>query len=263
MEQEESEYSIIFYHLWILYNSPMKPYRYLLSVLALFFLLSLSASAQPAQPISIFVPGENSQLISPIDVHALIQPGEDGLVRLTLIDRHQNLLARQLINVGSQEEALEFSTRLPFEIPIESITAMLTITTQDDRHRPLSLRSVKISLIENGEALLEPGSGLQPWLSIAEPAPGAVINTPPLRVSGTVIPVNNNPVIFELLNERGKAIISKQLVVGTVGSPLNFEVDLNFLPVNNARDMRLVVRQSTGFPELDAILDSLAITITP
>lgn len=238
--------------------------RRLFLVLCLSFLLSLSASAQPAQPIMILTPGENSRVSAPIEVTALVYPGEDGLVRLTLVDRDQNTLARQLVRLeASSGTATEFSTHLAFEIPAETSTVILSIGTQDHAHRPLALRSINLTLAGSGEESIEPATSTDSWLKITQPEPGAVIDASPLMITGTVIPVNDNPIIFELITERGGAIVSKQLAVETPGKAMDFEISLIYPPVAEERDMRLIVRQSTGFVGVDVILDSLPITLAP
>jgi hypothetical protein len=242
----------------------MQHCRRLILTLGLIFFLSLSASAQPVQPITILTPGESSLVTAPIEVTALVYPGEDGVVRLTLVDRNQNLLARQLHRVETPSDgAIEFSTQLAFEIPTETSAAILTIATQDHAHRPLALRSINITLAGSGEDMIEPVSSTQSWLTITEPEPGAVISASPMLISGTVIPVNSNPIIFELLTERGGAIVSKQLAVETPGKAMAFEVPLIYPPVTETRDIRLIVRQSAGLAGVDAILDSLPVIIMP
>lgn len=232
--------------------------------LCLVFLLSLSASAQPVQPVTILTPGASSLVTTPIEVTALVFPGEDGLIRLTLVDRNQNLLARQLLRVETpNESAIEFSTLLAFEIPMETQTAILTVATQDHAHRPLSLRSVNITLAGSGEDVVPPVQSTQPWLTITAPEPGGVIRSAPMLITGTVTPVNSNPIVFELLTERGGAIVSKQLAVETPGEPMDFEVPLIFPPVTEPRHMRLIIRQSAGLLGVDAILDSLPVIIVP
>jgi hypothetical protein len=101
------------------------------------------------------------------------------------------------------------------------------------------------------------------WLEITQPEPGAVVDSSPMLIVGTVRPVNSYPVIFELVTERGGAIVSKQLAVEIPGKALDFEISLGYPPVTEVRDMRLIVRQSAGFAGGVVILDSLPITLTP
>lgn len=201
---------------------------------------------------------------APIELAAIVYPGEDGLIRVTLVDKNRDLLARQLLRVNVIEQgAVQFSTRLAFEIPNETTSAILTVETQDHFHRTIALRSVELILQSSGEGSIESHSIPDRWLTITQPEPGAIITESPLVVKGAVTPVNGRPIIFELVTERGGAVISKQLAVETPGEAVDFEVPLIFSPVTAALDMRLVIRQSADIIGVDAVLDSLPITLAP
>ena len=233
-------------------------------LLCSFFLITLSASAQPVQLITMLAPGENSVVISPIEVSARVVPGEDDLIRVTLVDEDHTLLARQLLSLdASGEQAIEFSIQLAFEIPVDTHQAILTVATQDREHRPLALRSVTLTLAGSGTAAIQPAVRVEPWLTLTQPEPGEVIRSSPMIIAGMLVPVNNTPVIFELVNERGGSLVSKQLAVETPGKAVDFEISLVYPPDDEAQNLRLVVRQSAGWPGVDVILDSLLITITP
>lgn len=240
------------------------------TALVLLFLLSLSSlwllkgEAQPLQSITILSPGENSAVTSPIHINAMVQPGEDGLVRLTLVDNNQNILARQLLRVnGKSDSAIEFKADLAFEIPTESSPAVLMIATQDHLHRPHSTRSVGLTLLSSGEDDIQPQSEQPPWLRITRPLPGALISDTTIVIEGTVTPKNSKPIIFELVRESGGVMISKQLGVDQPGVPKNFSVSLTYLPNTNVEDIRLVIRQTAQDLGVNVILDSLPIRLAP
>lgn len=237
---------------------------FLCLLFSLGFLALLNGRAQPVEPITILTPGESSLVTAPIEVSALVFPGEDGLIRVTLVDQQQNLLARQLLRVTAPTDAaVEFTTQLAFEIRRESMPAILTIATQDQAHRPLALRSAAVTLQGGGDERIEPQSIVDPWLVITQPQPGALITESPMLVTGTVTPLNSKPIIIELLTERGGAIVTKQLAVETPGEPMAFEVSLIYPPATNVRDMRLVIRQPADIIGVDAILDSRPFILAP
>lgn len=251
-----------------LYNASMCDLRrkifLLLFLLGLGLLAPPSGRAQPLPAIQILTLGEDSRVMAPIYLAAVVQPGEDGLVRVALVDRQNDLLSRQVLRLNSPDQAsVEFTTSLDFEFPGENIPAILTVSTQDHANRPVALRSVVLILLSSGEEMITSTSAADSWLTVSSPEPGAVIIEPPIRVVGTVTPINTNPVIIELITERGGAIISRQLAVKTAGEPMDFEVSLNFSPVTIVRDMRLVIRQPSDFVGVDAILDSLPVRIIP
>jgi len=252
----------------MLYNFNMlKRVRPALILLFLFYLglqASITGRAQPDQKINILTPGEGSVVTAPIDLRAMVHPGGDGLIRVTLIDRQGNLLARQLLRLNpSDAEIIPFTTSVAFEIPFDSTPALLTIATQDDAHRPLTLRSVQLTLQRTGEEIIEIQAPNDPWLSITNPKSGEIITQSPLVVSGTVIPVNSRPIVFELVSESGGVIISKQLPVSQPGVALDFEVPIIFTPSPAAHDMLLVIRQTAQDYHADIILDSLPLILSP
>jgi len=238
-------------------------------LILLFFLIlgwqsPIAGSAQPDQMINILTPGEGSVVTAPIDLRAMVHPGGDGLIRVTLIDRQGNILVRQLLRLKpSDTETIAFATHLAFEIPVDGTPALLTIATQDQTHRPLALRSVPLTLQRNGPEIIESQPQGDPWLSITRPEAGEIITQSPLVVSGTVTPVNSRPIVFELVRENGGVIISKQLPVNQPGVAFDFEVPIIFTSDAGIQNMRLVIRQTAQDFPADIILDSLPLTIFP
>lgn len=228
------------------------------------YLTSQRISAQSAGPIVLLSPGPQSLVTSPIQIRALVHPGESSLVRVTLVDRQQNLLARQVLRINAPDhDAVDLTTELAFEVPVERTAAFLTIMTQDHFNRPIAIRSVPIRLQSSGEMLIAPLPVADPWLEINQPKPGAVINDSPIIVTGRVRPINERPVIFELITERGRAIVTRQLAVETPGEWVAFEIPLPYLASSQIRDMRLTIRQSSGIAGVNLTLDSLPLTIVP
>jgi hypothetical protein len=228
------------------------------------WLVSNPGIAQPVEPIIIVSPGDGSVVTAPIELTAMVQPGADGLVRVSLFDKQGELLARQVMQLSeSNSDALEWTTQLAFEIPGESAPAILVVTTMDHAQRPIAVRTAGLSLQRAGYAKIEPTDFTGPWLQIDQPEHGTVIDTSPLVVRGQVRPINDYPVIFSLVTERGGAIVARQLAVETPGEPINFEIVLPFTPTSTIRNMRLTIRQGSKINGVYAILDSLPISIEP
>jgi hypothetical protein len=233
-------------------------------LVCLAWLISNPGIAQPVESITILSPGDGSVVTSPIEVTALVQPGAENLVRVSLVDKQGDLLSRQVMGVnGSHLDVLEWITMLAFEIPGENTPAILSVTTLDHAQRPIAVRTVELTLQGAGDVKIEPTDFSDPWLMIAEPDPGTVINTSPLAVIGQVTPINDNPVIFSLVNDRGGAIVARQLIVVEPGETIDFEISLPFSSTSTIRDMRLIIRQTSLISGVYAILDSLPITIEP
>ena len=233
-------------------------------LLGLAFLALPGGRAQTLEPITILAPGWHSEVIAPIEISAQVYPGEDGLIRVTLVDTNQNLLARQLLRLEAPSDGpVAFTTLLAYELPRESTSAILTVATQDEYHRPLALRSVMLNLQSIGDERIQTLPVTAPWLEVIQPLPGALIAESPLVVEGTVIPLSEKPIVIELFTEQGGAILTKQLAVETPGEPMKFDVSLAYAPPGRVRNMRLVIRQPAEIIGENAILDSLPITLTP
>jgi len=235
-------------------------------LLVLSFFTPKSGQALSSPSIAILTPGEGSQVTAPISISAEIQPGADNLIRITLIDEKEVLLARKLLRVTPGEDGvpIQLETDLAFEIPTESTTALLTVSTQDEYHRLQSLRSVMLTLESDGQTTVQAYISNEPWLVIDDPKPLDTRGGGQFSVSGTITPVNDNPVRLELIKYNGAVIGSTQLPVSEPGETFNFEVILPYSYITTTTDVRLVVRQpSNEFYGAYAILDSILIKLTP
>ena len=252
-----------------MYNFPMLINRRLWIGFFLLFALSLALpqtglAVAPAS-ISILEPGEGSSVTAPILISAEVEPGGDNLIRVTLIDIKDNLLARKLLKVNpiDNETPIHFETNLAYEIPTETTTALLTIATQDNYHRPQSLRSVTLTLETNGQAFIQPQTLTDPWLTITEPVPLDILGGGQFMVCGTITPVNTNSDIFELIKDNSAVIGSTQLLVPDPGKTSDFEVLLTYAFVTTITDVRLIIRQASDAYASNVILDSIPIALTP
>jgi len=223
-----------------------------------------SGLATPPALIGILSPGNGSMVLTPIELTAEIQPGGDGLVRVSLLDRQNNVLARQLIRTNKNiQTPSKFSTHLSFEIPGESAPALLTIALQDEYHRPLSLRSVSLTLQSSGTVNIKASDIDASWLQMYRPLPHESFSGGGFRVDGRVTPLTQKPVIFELITDTGGVIGSSQLAVDTPGEPFDFSIPLSYAFITTQRNVRMVIRQTTDPYGMNVILDSLPLTLAP
>jgi hypothetical protein len=236
----------------------------LLFLLALTLVLPRTSLAAPAPSITIFSPGEGSIVTSPIPISALLKPGSNGLIRLTLSDKTGQTLSRQLFRVpvdGDEEISLE--TQLLYEVPYPGVEGLLTLATQEDYRRPLAERSVLLTLNADGETELLPNPSIEQWLTITSPEPGATLSGGAFTIEGTVTPFAEQPVRFELISDSGGQIGSVQLWFDETGKPIPFALTISYGFITTERDVRLVIRQTLPETTVNLVLDSLPLILAP
>ncbi|MFN2303248.1 MAG: hypothetical protein ACK2TV_05885 [Anaerolineales bacterium] len=236
--------------------------------LILFFTLCMlnseNGSSQASPAIIILSPGQGSVVTSPIHFSAALVPGEDDLVRVTLIDQNGQLLVRQLSRWAPQADPqAPFTTELVYEIPNESAQGLITVETQDKHHRPMTLRGVLLTLQNSGQTQLQASSEQEPWINIISPQPYEFFSSGKFAIKGTAKPITTKPIIFELITETGGVIGSKQLAVDNPGESMSFEVPLSYSFITSTREVRLVMRQTVDPYGENIVLDSLPLFITP
>jgi len=236
----------------------------LLLILSLSLVLPRASSAAPAPSMTILSPGEGSTVNSPLTVSAILKPGADGLIRITLMDKSGRTLSRQLLRIDAPEgEEINLDSQLLFEIPNPGLEGLLALATQDEFHRPLAERSVLVKLDDSGTVQLEPNSASGQWLDITSPKTNAALSGGQFTIQGTLTPVTDQPVYFELITDSGGQIGSAQLAVDQPGKTIAFEITLSYGFISTVRDVRLVIRQSMEDYAANVILDSLPLTLAP
>ncbi|QRN82797.1 hypothetical protein JR338_10290 [Chloroflexota bacterium] len=236
----------------------------LLIILSLSLLLPRASFAAPSPSMTILSPGEGSTVASPILVSAVVRPGADNLLRITLTDNFDRVLSRQLIRVDAVNgEEINLDSQILFEIPYPGLEGLLTLATQDEYHRPLAERSVLVVLDDSGEVQVQPNPVSGQWLEISSPEPNASISGGQFVVQGTLTPVTDRPVTFELISDSGGQIGSAQLAVDQPGETIAFEITINYGFISTVRDVRLIIRQTMDSHTANIVLDSLPLTLAP
>ena len=252
-----------------LYNFLMSKKRLVILVVFLMLTASLIApqrgTALPSPRITILSPGDTSELTSPIKLTAEIYPDPNGMIRITLTSRKGDLLARKLLRIDStvNTSPIPFNTDLAFEIPSDQTEALLTLAIQDDAFRTITLRSVLVKLISDGETILQPMLQIAPWLEITQPQPSDAITGGQILITGSVTPLSNRPITFELINNDDRVIGATQLAVEIPGEMLDFKIRLYYTYITKLTNVRLTVRQALYPYDEVAILESLCLTAIP
>lgn len=186
------------------------------------------------------------------------------MVRIALINENNFTIARQLLRIDQAEEGLtQFETDIFFEIPIDTTEALLTVSILDDNHRLQSLRSVTLKLATEGQSTIQAHISNEPWLVIEEPKPMETLSGGQIKVSGTIHPVNDNPIRFDLIKPSGAVIGTIQLLVTNPGEAIIFNSTLPYAFITDTTDVRLVIRQMSEEFATDVILDSVPVYLAP
>ena len=179
------------------------------------------------------------------------------------MDRSNTTISRQLLRLDQNHGFPNFSNELAFEINNESTEGMLTIAVLDEYNRPISLRSVLLTLQTDGEEIINTSSASLDWLTITQPQPGDTLEGGQVNVEGRVIPTTRRPIYFELITDSGGQIGSRQLAVQEVGEEIEFNIIVPYVYINSKRDVRLIIRQADSHYGENIILDSIPIFLLP
>ncbi len=250
------------------YNNRMQKRMRVFFVMAVLISRALitpaESTAQSTTMLALISPGEGSRLTSPIHIIAEIQNPGPGLIRLALVDAKGIVLARQLLRLPpTMEEAHPFESWLFFEMPEPSLSARLTVSLHDTTMQTLSLRSVNLTLSAEGEDQTLPNANLTAWLTLDFPTAHTQFDEGKVHAVGTVIPLNNNPVIFDLVTDTGGVVGTLQLPVTQTGQPQSFDINIPYAFITKARSAMLVIRQVGKTQPGNVILDSLPIILIP
>lgn len=194
-------------------------------------------------------PGAFSKVLSPIQVEAGVTPGEDGLIVVELIGEDGRFLSRQRLNFSEyMSRSIAIAPKVEFTIPGVAETARLLISVNDRLGRKIALSSLDLVLFSLGTNDLYPSNEqIAPYL-LRHPFPDQIIQGGVVKITGLARPVNNTPIIFELVNEQNQVINSGSLTVPMPSGVLShnpFEFELGYTVKQPVR-ARLVVRQESA-----------------
>lgn len=159
-------------------------------------------------------PGPYSKISSPLEVEALISPGDDGMVHVDLIGEDGRLIASQLLDFRTaQAENFYITPQIPFQINSAAELARLAISTFDQFGQMVGLISVDVLLIQIGSSdITPPQVDYEPYI-VTTPREGSLITGGSITINGAVRPVNNNPLILQLVDEKGNLVGSSEVQV--------------------------------------------------
>jgi hypothetical protein len=202
----------------------------------------------PAAVLRISRPGLLSKVSSPFRVEGVIKTGDDGKAWLRLIGEDGRLITEQMLDFGRQANMrFAVSPQVEFEISAVAETGRLMLISFDSFGRTVGISSIDVILMKAGVDEINPAIVYwEPYL-VRSPRNEAVISGGALLVSGVIRPVNETPVIFELIDTSGRVIASSQIVVDPPSGDLShtpFQIGIPYR-VNESTPARLVLRQES------------------
>lgn len=229
---------------------------------------TITPTPQPlAATMLIKRPGLFSKVKSPLTISANAMPGADGLVWVELIGEDgRNLFQTRLNFAAYAGRSISIAPEITFELLAPAELARLIVSTRDRFGRVSALTSTDLILIQMGDDQIFPtGYDREPYI-IRAPIENQVISGGLLQITALARPVNENPLIVELLDEQGTVLASESLeLIFPTGdlSHTPFDVVLSYT-VSQSTNARLVFRQeSTGRIPGTVALTSLELTLQP
>jgi hypothetical protein len=181
-------------------------------------------------------------------MEAYTRVGEDGLVRMDLIGEDSRVINTKAMNYTRYaKQRILITDTMDFGITAAAETARLVLYNRDLFGRTISLASVDLILLKVGEDEITPSiQNLEPYI-IRYPYADMTVEGGDLLVMGVARPVNNKPLIFELIDQQGQVIASRQLQVAPPSGDLShtpFQIVISY-KVTDTTPVRLSIRQES------------------
>ena len=216
----------------------------------------------PEALIRVESPGPMSLLASPIHLRMYVVAGESGIAQVALYGEISGLLYREPFRVLAVPPTPGYVTmKIPFQVRAVEY-ARLEVSTRDKSGRTEALASVHLTLLPVGPSQVNPPPPPFERVAIYTPESDASISGGVVAVEGAIWPLNKNPVILELVDDKGKILNEKILsLAGDTYLPFSAAVPYTVYEKTNAR---LVVRQADDrFNGALVYLYSILVTLNP
>jgi hypothetical protein len=219
----------------------------------------------PLPGLYILRPGLLSRVVSPIQSEMHVITGAEGLVDVELVGEDGRVISRRTLEYAGPNMRYWAAPELPFEIASAAETARLQISTRDEFGRISRLFSTDLVLLQFGRSEINPAAVDQEPYLIRQPDEEAIIGGGVLVVEALAHPVNDSPLIIELIDENNTVIVTKQVIVPEPTGELShtpFRVEIPYR-VMRPVPVRLVLRQEGSRIPGTVALISQVLTISP
>ncbi len=167
---------------------------------------------ESGEPV-ILSPGNDARLVSPLKLKVASKPGDDGMVRIELIGRDNRLIFRKLLDFKEYKgNTLLIEQEIPFEIRSDE-KARLQVVLENAKGKPVFITSVNLTLLSVGGTEVKGEEAVYPRFKIEQPYPGQSVQGEFLVVKGQIKPVNNTPIVLELIASDWHTLTSKIVAI--------------------------------------------------
>ncbi|MDZ4158473.1 MAG: hypothetical protein U1B80_01670 [Anaerolineaceae bacterium] len=221
----------------------------------------------PVATLRIRRPGLFSKMTSPFRMEAMVRPGADGWVWIELIGEDSRVITNLDLDYERQiGKRFWISPFIRFGISGAAETARLVVYIKDQFGRIMALSSVDLVLLSVGENEINPALVYwEPYL-VRFPLPEQTISGGTEVVVGMARPVNETPLILDLITESGEVVGSAQVVVPEPSGGMShtlYQVSIPYA-VEQLTPVRLIIRQmSSGRIPGTAALSSMLLYLEP
>jgi hypothetical protein len=224
--------------------------------------ISLPESGEPV----ILLPGNNARLISPLKMKLISKPGEDGLIRIELIGHDNRLIFRRLLNYADyKDKMLLLDQEIPFEVRDDE-TARLQVILEDRKGKANFLTSVQLTLLQIKGSETGGDNPVNPRIKVEMPDPGSTVMGADLTVQMGFKPINDTPVVVEVLASDWHTLTSKLVKISipadqTAFTPINVK-----LPFKTGSNIPVTIRirqESNNLINGPVFMWSEKVTLTP
>ncbi|MHC1784101.1 MAG: hypothetical protein AB9891_15335 [Anaerolineaceae bacterium] len=154
----------------------------------------------------ILNPGNSSRIVSPLKPQIMVKVHPEGVIHVDLVGKGDLLYARHLLDLHKQSgQEVLLQPVLPFETQNISEPARLVVRLLDGFGRTIALTSSNLTLLSSGKSEIQPSSA-NGWIEIISPLDGEVAYGKKVEIIASVSPINDQPIVAELITEEKTAI---------------------------------------------------------
>jgi hypothetical protein len=208
--------------------------------------------------------GPMSKVVTPLEAIFHLAPHYTGTTRIELIGENGSILYRKIFktysNVGYFTRVDE---KIDFEIPGAAELSRLQITTFDSVGRIQAVNSVRLLLQSVGDNQFMPAVDENERLLLRNPREDYEIKGGSVEVIGEFNPMNNLPLIIELIDVNGTTIGSRLVQLGEPGGKYQSFTTTVPYRITAKTAVRLVIRQSDDRIDGLAYLFSIPLVLLP